>query len=330
MNNLHRALAGIALAGLGALATSASAQEYQIKLGLIAPQGHPVTEASKRFAEEVEQSTQGKVSVQIYPGGQLGGEIELQDQVALGTIQAANIGTPVMSGKLKKLDILNMYYLWESRDHMNRVLTGPIGEDLWAQYEQRTGARVIAANWQQGTRHALTMKPATTPEEMAGIKIRVTAGVPLYNDLWTAMGANPVPLGFPEAYPAMKQGVIDAVELPLNWMIKGGFVELGNYVDLTAHYFYTNVMIMNARFLESLPEELREKVVDVAVRAGEYNTQLVLADESALREQIKSEGIEFVEADQEAFRASVQKVYQQKMDVWGEELFERVEAAALD
>ncbi len=318
----------IAAALLVGTAAGAYAQQHTMRMGLIAPAGHPVHVASEEFAARVAERTDGAVSVSIYPGGQLGGEVELQDQVAMGTIQAASIGTPVMAGRYEPLDILNMYYLWEDRDHMVDVLEGEIGRDLWEAYEAETGARVIAANWQQGTRHTLLRRAATTPAEMSGIKIRVTAGVPLYNDLWAAMGASPVPLSFPEANPAMRTGVVDAVELPFNWMIDGGFVPLGSHVALTGHYFYTNVVLVNAAWFDDLPDEYREIIVEEARAAGETNTSLVLEGEDALREEIEAAGLEFVEVDYEAFRDSVQPVFDQHMATWGEELFSRIEAAA--
>jgi tripartite ATP-independent transporter DctP family solute receptor len=307
--------------------TAAFAADYNVRLGLIAEAGHPVTKAAMKFKELVEERSNGRISVQVFPGGQLGGEVELQDQVALGTIQMANIGTPVMGAKLRKLDIFNMYYLWNSRQHMVDVTTGPIGQELWEEYRKATGASVIAANWQQGTRQTITKKPVTTPAEFAGVKIRVTAGVPLYIDLWRAMGASPVPLGFPDAYSGMQTGVVDAVELPLDWMINGGFYKLGKYIDLTQHYFYTNVMLVNDRFLQSLPEDLQQVVRDAAMEAGEYNTELVLGGESELRSQLEAEGIIFVDTDVAAFQKSVEPVFESSMDVWGQDLYERIRDA---
>lgn len=319
---------GLIVVALTGTVGTAVAQDFEMRMGLIATAGHPVEVASQAFAKKVGDRSGGAIEVRIFPGGQLGGEVELQDQVALGTIQAANIGTPVMSGKLPKLDILNMYYLWQDRNHMNAVLQGEIGDGLWADYKEATNVSVIAANWQQGTRHTMLKEVATTPDEMSGIKIRVTAGVPLYNDLWSAMGANPVPLAFPEANPAMKTGVVDAVELPFDWMIKGGFTELGSIVSLTGHYFYTNVVIVNSDWLESLPDELRTIVVEEAKAAGKMNTDLVLEGENSLRAEIESKGIKFVEADYNAFRDAVQPIFAEKMDVWGQDLFDRIQSEA--
>ncbi|MFK5952023.1 MAG: TRAP transporter substrate-binding protein [Desulfobacterium sp.] len=306
------------------ISTTAFSKTHVIKLGLIAPMGHPVEIASNLFKKEVEQNSGGKIKVIVYPGEQLGGEIELQDQVALGTIQAANIGTPVMSAKHKKLDILNMYYLWNSVDHMNAVLNGPIGKILWEEYSAKSGVEVVSSNWLQGTRHTMTQKPVSVPADLKGIKIRVTAGVPLYNDLWKAMGANPVPLSFPEAYPSMKTGVVDAIELPFQWMVKAGFTDLGQYVDLTSHYIYTNVLIFNKRWLDKLDDNFQTIIRDAADKAGKFNTKLVLENEEVLKKKIEAKNIQFVSVDLKSFQDSVQPVYEKNMNIWGKELYQQI------
>lgn len=319
--------AGAIAAGMSA-AASVYAEDYTIKLALIAQTGQPVEQGAQKFKELVEKNSKGQVKVQIFPGGQLGGEIELQDSVANGTIQMASIGSPVTSGKLKKLDILNMYYLWKDRAHMSKVLDGPIGKELFDEYEKNTGIHVLATNWQQGTRQTLTKKKVTKPADFKGVKIRVTAGVPLYDQLWTAMGASPVPLAFPEAYTAMQTGVIDAVELPPDWIYNNGFHKLGKYLVLTNHYFYVNLPIMNAKYLASLPKELKAVVENAAVTAGEFQTAIVLKQQDEIVKKIKDAGVEIIEIDQKALSDLVRPVFEKNMNVWGKDLYTKISEAA--
>jgi TRAP-type transport system periplasmic protein len=319
--------AATALVPATSITRRAWAADYRIRLALIAQTGQPVERGAQHFKELVESGSKGRISVQIFPGGQLGGEIEQQDSVANGTIQMANIGSPVTAGKLKKLDILNVYYLWKDRDHMDRVLTGPIGKELFAEYTNVTGIRVLTPNWQQGTRNMLTKRKGTKPEELNGIKIRVTAGVPLHSELWSAMGASPVPLPFPEAYSAMQTGVVDAVELPADWIFNNGFHRLGKFMLLTRHYFYTNLPIINAKFFESLPAELQALVEDASRQSGEFQTKLMLKEQDEIVGKIKDAGVELVETDTAAFRQAVQPVYEKNMATWGKDLFDRINAA---
>ncbi len=303
---------------------SSSAGEAKIaKLGLIAPVGHPVEVASNRLAKLVAERTQNRLQIQVYPGGTLGGEIDLRDGVSLGTIQMAGIGYPIMNGIVNEMEILNLYYLWRDRAHMMKVVNGPIG----AEFNQKLRARnieVLAANWQQGVRHSLTKRPARNPKEFNGIKIRVTAGIPVYQDLWQAMGAITVPLPFPELYSALQQGVVDAVELPLDWMWNGKFYKLGKYIDLTSHFIYPNCVLVNTGFLQSLPPDVQKILKDTAVEVGEWQTEQVLGQEKDLRQKMESEGITFVDTDVEAFRAAVQPVYKKWESKWGKDLYDRI------
>jgi tripartite ATP-independent transporter DctP family solute receptor len=306
---------------------TATAADHTIKLALIAQAGQPVERGSQKFKELVEAGSKGRIAVQIFPGGQLGGEIEQQDSVANGTIQMCNLGVAVTAGKLPKLNILNMYYLWKDRDHMNKVMTGPIGQALFKEYEERTGNRVLTANWQQGTRQMLAKKKALTPAEMRGIKIRVTAGAPIFNELWSAMGANPVPLPFPEAYSAMQTGVIDAVELPADWIFNNGFHKLGKFLLETSHSFYTNLPLINAKFFNALPAELQSLIDDASRQAGTFQTEIVLKEQADLLGKIKDSGVEILALDLAPFRQAVRPVYEKNMNIWGRELYDKITAA---
>jgi TRAP-type transport system periplasmic protein len=321
---------GVVVAGAvaaSACSAPAVAAEHTIRIGLIAAAGQPIELGAKEFQKIVEAGSKGRIAVQIFPGGQLGGEIQLQDSVMIGTIQMANIGTPVMSGKLKKLDILNMYYLWRNRAHMKAVLEGPIGTKLFAEYSAKSGADVIAANWQQGTRETLLKRRAANRKELGGVKIRVTAGVPIYDELWKGMGASPVPLAFPEAYSAMQTGVVDGVEIPPDFMVAYGFYNLGKFMIKTDHYIYTNVMIVNHDFFAGLPADLQDLVKRAAIEAGEYQTKLVLDLDLRMIDKLRSSGVEIVDADASGFAASVQPVFEKNMGIWGRDLYDQITAA---
>lgn len=307
--------------------STALAADHTIRVGLIAQVGQPIEKGAQLFKKKVEERSKGRASVKVYPGGQLGGEIELQDSVANGTIQMANIGTPVMSGKLKKLDILNMYYLWRDRKHMKEVLEGSIGSSLFSEYETATGIRVISANWQQGTRKTILKQKAVRPTDLNGVKIRVTAGVPIYDELWKAMGASPIPLAFPDAYSAMQTGVVDGVELPPDFIFNNGFHDLGKFLVETDHYFYTNVMIVNKAFHESLPQDLQTIVKEAAIEAGDYQTRILLEQQDQVVAKIRDSGVEVVKADTQAFADAVRPVFKKNMDTWGRDLYDRIVAA---
>lgn len=319
--------AGATTLGFPFIVKSAAAQEVTVRLALIAAAGQPIELGSQRFKEIVESKTGGQIKVQIFPGGQLGGEIQLQDSVSTGIIQMANVGTPVTSGKLKKLDILNMYYLWRDREHMDKVLQGEIGKALFSEYQSKTGISVLAANWQQGTRQTVTKREVKNPGDFKGTKIRVTAGVPIYDQLWKAMGTNPVPLGFTEAYSAMQTGVVDAIELPPDFIWNNGFHKLGTHLIMTSHYIYSNIMIANTAFFSKLSEANRNILTEAAVEAGKHQTSLLLSQEKDLITKLTTDNLISVTPDMGAFSKSVLPVFESNMNTWGRDLYDRIMAA---
>lgn len=331
MKYITHSLCAIALAITGSsVVATAQAADYTIRLATISQVGQPIDKGTERFKEQVEKESNGRIKVQVYPGGQLGGEIEVQDNVAIGTIQMAVIGSPLTVGKLPKLDVLNMYYLWRDRDHMDSVLTGPIGQKLFKEYEDASGIHVITGNWQQGTRKALLKKSASTPAEMAGVKIRVTAGVPIYDALWSAMGASPVPLSFPDAYSAMQTGVVDAIELPVDFIYNNQFHDLGKFMVETDHYVYANFLIVNADYFNKLPDDLKQLIEKAGVAAGQYQTELVVSQENEIIEKLRGAGVTIVAVDKTAFRDAVQPVLESKMDIWGRDLYDEIQQSGLN
>lgn len=331
MNYIKHSLCAIALAiTASSVVATAHAADYTIRLATISQVGQPIDKGTERFKEQVEKESNGRIKMQIYPGGQLGGEIEVQDNVAIGTIQMAVIGSPLTVGKLPKLDVLNMYYLWRDRDHMDSVLTGPIGAKLFKEYEDASGIHVITANWQQGTRKALLKKAASTPADMAGVKIRVTAGVPIYDALWSAMGASPVPLSFPDAYSAMQTGVVDAIELPVDFIYNNQFHDLGKFMVETDHYVYANFLIINADYFKALPDDLKQIIEKAGIAAGQYQTELVVSQENEIIEKLREAGVTIVPADTAAFRKAVEPVLESKMDIWGRDLYDEIQQSGLN
>ena len=310
---------------LSSIGIFAAEKAKEIKLGIIAAIGQPVELACNQFAKDVEEKTQGRVKVTVYPGSIIGNEMELRDAVSIGSIQMACIGIGVTVGMVPEVNITQVYYLWRDRDHMQKAFNGEIGQEFFKKFEEKTGITVIASNWQQGTRQTLSKKPFTKPSELKGIKIRVTAGIPLYEDLWKAMGALPVSLAFNEIYMALEQGIVDAMECPVDFIYQNSFHEKAKYLMLTRHLIYPNLVMINSAFLKSLSEEDQKTIKQAAIDVGDYQTELMLQNEESFIEKLKSEGVAVIEVDTNAFAEAVKPVYKKWEKEWGAGLYERIQ-----
>jgi tripartite ATP-independent transporter DctP family solute receptor len=303
------------------MVSAAQNKPLVFKMGLISPADHPVTKASQYMAELVKERTNGGIEIQVFPNGVLGGEVELQAAVRSGAIHMASIGDGHAAAYSKPWNIFVMYYIWPDAETMHRIQAGPPFEPFVRDYEQNSGVTVLAMNWEQGARHLLAKKPVRTPEDLRGVKIRVDQ-LPLHSEGWRAMGANPTPLAFPEIYSALQQGVVDAMECPLNWIYSSGFHEHAKYLNLTAHSRYMNMVIINTKLLEGLSPEYQQILREAAVEAGLYETELSRQEELDYRKKMEAEGVTFVEVDVEAFRNRVLPLFEKNMDRWGREVYD--------
>ena len=296
----------------------------EIKLGIIAAVGQPVEMACNLFAKDVEEKTQGRVKVMVYPASTIGNELELRDAVSIGSVQMACIGSGNIVGAVPEANITLVYYIWRDRDNMQKAFDGEIGQEFFKKFDEKTGITVIATNWQQGARQTLSKKAFTKPSELEGVKIRVPAGAPIFEDLWRAMGALPVSLSFTEVYMALGQGVVDAVECPVDYIYQNKFYEKAKYLELTNHLIYPNLVMINSAFLKSLSEEDQKIIKQAAINAGNHQNKLMLQNEKNFIEKLKAEGVNVVKVDTNAFAEAVKPVYKKWEKVWGAGLYERI------
>lgn len=267
-----------------------------VKMALVVNEGTPVAECSKAFAEAVKEKTNGDITIEVYAGGVLGAETELKEAVSLGTVQLVNLGWSLLSNKFSYSMSYIGYYELPNRDAMNPFFAGPEAQRLYDAYESQTGVRVISTNWQQGNRHTIASRPFSNLDELKGLKIRTPAGVTLDLDAWTAWGASPTGMALSEVYSAIEQGVIDAVECPLDYLWNYKFNEAGaKYLMLTGHQLYNNLVAVNTDWFDALPAEYQQIIIDCANEAGDEQTKQVIAQEDSYIQMFKDAGVTVVE-----------------------------------
>jgi tripartite ATP-independent transporter DctP family solute receptor len=299
-------------------------EKRTMRIGLISADGHPVTQACKRMSEIVKEKTDGQVTIEVVAGGALGGEVELQDMVSLGSLEMCSIGTGIPPSYNPEFNILNMPYLWESQQQMIDFANSDIQEEMNEKYRKASGIKIIASNWDQGIRHTLAKKPIRKPEDFDGVKIRVPQ-LPAWVDMWKAIGANPTPIPFPEVYTALQQGVVDAMECPLYWIYASSFYEQAKYLILTGHVMYYNQIMINDDLFQGFSPELQTILEEAAFEAGEYETKLTREQAAELRSKLEDEGTEFLEIDRDAVSEMITPVYDKWEDKFGSEIREKIE-----
>ena len=177
------------------------------------PLGYPTVEAVVRMGKRLETATNGRISIQMFPSMQLGGEKEMIEQAQVGALQIARISLGPMGPLVPELNAFNLPFVFRDPDHMTKVVTGPIGDEMLKKLSDHPTANLIGLCWMNGgTRNVYnSKKPIKTMDDFKGLKIRMM-GNPIFVDTMNAMGGNGVAMGFDQLINALQTGVVDGAE----------------------------------------------------------------------------------------------------------------------
>jgi len=214
------------------------------------------------FAKEVKEKSGGRIDVQVFGAGALGGERDLVEGVKNGFIQAG-LASGVMANFFPNAMVTDIPYLFPNDDVVDKVMDGPFGQKLAADFNAATGMHNLCFG-EVGFRHFTSGKnPIRSPKDLAGLKIRVQE-TPLYITEMKALGAQPTPIAFPEVYTAMQTGVVDGHENVLPSIVFAKLYEVQKHVTLDGHNYGVDWFVMSDKFYKSLPPDLLKVVNDAA------------------------------------------------------------------
>ncbi|MGV8955167.1 MAG: TRAP transporter substrate-binding protein [Cypionkella sp.] len=291
------------LCGIATVAISASAFAADMTLKL----GHPANEqntwhlASVKFAEEMKALTDGRIEVEVYPNETLGKEMDVINGMQLGTADMTITGESLQNWA-PMAALLAVPYAYKSLEDMDAVASGELGDRIKAQIIEKAGIRPIAY-FARGPRNLTSNRPITTPAELSGLKMRVP-NVPLFLNVWQALGASPTPMAFSEVFTSLQNGTIDAQENPLALIKSANFAEVQKYVNKTEHVRSWIYLTISEGAWGKLSEADQANVMEAAKRAQTYERELFLAQETSLVSELEAAGMTFVDVDGAAFAAA--------------------------
>lgn len=267
MKSTPRILTTAALSAL--LCCAATLAQAQSKVILKLAHSDSVDIATSRkavmaeaFAREIKAKSGGRIEVQVFGAGALGGEKDLVEGVKNGFIQAG-FASGVMANYFPSAMVTDIPYLFPNDDIADKVMDGPFGQKLAADFNAATGMHNLCFG-EVGFRHFSSGKtPIHAPKDLTGLKIRVQE-TPLYVTEMKALGAQPTPIAFPELYTALQTGVVDGQENPVPTMIFAKLYEVQKHVTLDGHNYGIDWFVMSDKFFKSIPADLQKVVTDAA------------------------------------------------------------------
>lgn len=311
------------------LITAVSAQaETTLRFGYEAPRSDTQHLAAKKFNELLKEKTKGEIKLSLFPDSTLGNAQAMISGVRGGTIDLEMSGSPNFSGLVPNLNVIDIPFIFQNKEHAYRVLDGEIGQGLLKELEDK-GLKGLAF-WEVGFRSMTNSKhPIHTPEDVKGLKIRTNQN-PMYVKAFQLLGANPVPMPLSELYTALETRAVDAQEHPIGivWSVK--LYEVQKYLSLTNHGYTPLLVVMNKAKFDGLSPELQKAIIESAQEASKYQRELNAKKEIEILDKMKKAGVEVVEqVDMKPFKDAVeQPVRQFFIEKNGDSLIKAVDALA--
>ena len=292
-----------------ALPSAGMAQPKQVwKASDVHPLGYPTVEAIVRMGKKLEAQTNGRISIQMYPQMQLGGEKEMIEQAQVGALQIARISVGALGPVIDELNVFNMPFIFRDEQHMRKVIDGQIGAELLEKISANPATRLIALGWMDaGTRNVYSNKPVTKPSDLKGMKVRMM-GNPIFVETMNAMGGNGVAMGFNELYSAMQTGVVDGAENNEPTVLAQNHYQVAKVYSLTGHLIIPEMFVFSKRTWEALTPQDQALVKKLSRETQLEQRQLWDEKTAKATEELKAKGVQFVPADKEAFFKATQPV----------------------
>ena len=297
--------AAVAISAFGA----AFAQEKTIKFTTQNPKGHPLVMGMEKFAEIVQAKSGGKIKVNLFPGGVLGGDAPVVSALQGGTIEMASMNSGILASQVKDFEVYDFPFMFASSKEADAVVDGPFGKKMHAKLEPK--GLVGLTYWELGFRQITNSKrPINKVEDAEGLKLRVIPNA-INVDWVKALGANPTPLAFPEVYAALEQKAIDGQENPMTVIAANKFFEVQKYATLTNHQYNPQSVLISKKFWDTLSADEKKIISDAAVESTAYQRQQARAQANTALEAVKKGGMqvnELAPAELAKFREKMKPV----------------------
>ncbi|WP_245565655.1 C4-dicarboxylate TRAP transporter substrate-binding protein [Thalassobaculum salexigens] len=295
---------GTAVGGFSATAQA----ETVLRIGTVLAPGDPMGQGLEKFKKDVEAATGGEVVIDVFHNSQLGDTTEMLDQARAG----ANVGTVTdvarLSSFVPSLAIMSAPFLFDTYDQADKFALSKDYLGWGDELAEKAGLVMLASNWYQGARHALTQVPVSGPTDLNGLKMR-TIGAPVWIETIRAMGAEPTPMAWGEVYSALQLGTLDAAEAQPTAIWGAKLYEVIKHVTKTGHIQLVTALVVGAETWNQISPEHQKIVRDLAVENGRYASGLTIELGEKAMKDVAAAGITVSEVDLAPFKTAVEPVY---------------------
>lgn len=257
--------------GIGLMPISGfSKTKHRLRFADVQPASHYTNKAARWMAGELERRTNGQVTMEVYPGGALGGTDAVLTALSSGAVDMGWISSGQLARTFQKFNIFGVSYLIRDNEHYKRVASpsSPVFERM-AEIIRGGHLGLEMTGIMGGPARCLynAVRPVKVPSDLEGLRIRIQNS-PIQAKIWAALGAEPTPLAWTEVYTGLQSGVIDGAESSIAAYFDNKFFEIADNLSLTNHQYTVLPVLASKRTLESLPVDLRDLVIQLSHEAS--------------------------------------------------------------
>jgi len=295
--------------------------EYLFRASMLVKENHTWYKAFIHFGKLIEERSDGRMKLEVYPSEQLAKELEAIRLIKLGVIDMT-ISAGSLTNFAEILTFSDMPFLLKDTLAMHKLINSDIGKRIEREMIEKIGLRPLGY-FQRGERHLTSNRPIKHPDDLQELIIRVP-NAPSYVVAWKALGAKPTPMAFSEVFSSLQQGTIEAQENPFAMIKNAGFSEVQKYLNLTGHLITWGYPLVGEKQFQSLPKDLKDIFLQAAREMQVYEHRLFLDNESKVQKQLKDEGMIFVEVDKIAFMENGQEAVYESLSPQMQEVYKSI------
>ena len=285
-----------------------ASQKRTLKLAHCLDTTHPVHKTMVHIAERVREKSDGNLTIEIFPGGQLGSEKECIEALQLGYLAMTKTSTSPMEAFIPRMKVFAVPYLFDNGEHFWKAALGPIGTELLDAGQDKFLKGLCY--FDAGARRKKKKKPINSPKDLEGMKIRVQKSAMSMNMI-KAMGGSPTPISWGELYTSLDQGVVDGAENNPPSFHTSRHYEICIYYSLDEHTRVPDMLVVSTKIWNTLTPQQQNIITEVIEESNEYGRRLWAEAENEAMRVVQEAGVKVIRPDKGPFQESVRSIWQE-------------------
>ncbi len=300
---------------------------YEVKFAHVVSANTPKGRAADFFAKRVNEMTDGRIVVHVFPSAQLVDDDKVFQELKRNNVQLAAPSFSKFTPFAKEFNLWDIPFIFRDTEHLHKVMDGEVGQIL---KDVITAKGYVALDyWDAGFKQFSTnKKPIVLPSDVEGQKMRIMSSKVLEEQTKAVKGI-PQVLPFGEVYSALQTGVVDAAENPLSNLYNSKFYEVQSSITMSNHGYLGYLVVASEKFWNELPKDLQEKFVAAMKEATAYEREESAKEEAMLLDKLKADDktgtqiFELTEDQKQQWKDVMVAIYPKFYDLVSQELIEK-------